>query len=278
MLVGRPVMQSGSGPFGSGGAPLISCLLVTLPVPERLPLLQRSIADYRRQTWHNRELVIVSNGGDPDSRAAITACVNGLAQADIRLVEVPGALRLGALRNISIAEARGEVVCQWDDDDRYHPERLARQVEAMRADSGRANLLQEVMQYFVADGLLFCTNWHGTDSRGKPGSLMCLRAESIAYDNSGPGSAFGEDRLVVQQLLADGRLGVLAGAPHLFIYVVHGHNSWNDSHHRMLVKRLAVSRGVLLRQEAALRAGLAAFDFGAAPVTVQGYNGAAFKL
>ena len=49
-------------------------------------------------------------------------------------------------------------------------------------------------------------------------------------------------------------------------------------HHRMLARELAISKALLRRREAQLRAGLAPFDFGPGAVPVQGYNGLAFTL
>ena len=111
--------------------PLISCLAVTLPVAERFAFLTRSITDYQRQTHSNRELVLVLNGGDPTVAELIRDHVAALRDPGIRVVEPAGSLTLGALRNISIEHAGGEIICQWDDDDFYHPERLARQFDAL---------------------------------------------------------------------------------------------------------------------------------------------------
>jgi hypothetical protein len=80
------------------------------------------------------------------------------------------------------------------------------------------------------------------------------------------------------QLQRDDGLHALAGAPHLYVYVSHGGNSWADDHHEMLDTRLGISRGLLLRREAQLREGLRPFDFGPGDVTVRGNNGSAFTL
>jgi glycosyltransferase involved in cell wall biosynthesis len=258
--------------------PLVSALMVTFGAPDRLAFQRLSIADYCRQSAANCELVIVASGGDPGCLAALATHVAGLARPDIRLIDVPGRFPLGELRNMSIDAARGEVICQWDDDDRYHPDRIARQFDALVAAGGRAVLQQEVMQYVPAERRLYCINWRATESRGMPGSLMCQRTAPIRYPTSGEFARLGEDSVVVRQLLAGDGVQLLANAPHLFVYVTHGANSWPGGHHRMLVERLGVSRGILLRREALLRDGLRAFDFGAGPVAVHGYNGLAFTL
>ena len=51
---------------------------------------------------------------------------------DIRVVYIGPGVSLGAARNLTVDTARGAYVCQWDDDDLYHPERLRIQYEARR--------------------------------------------------------------------------------------------------------------------------------------------------
>ena len=52
----------------------------------------------------------------------------------------------------------------------------------------------------------------------------------------------------------------------------------NDGHHRMLAEKMAVSKGLLKRYAAELRAGLARFDFGKEILMLRGRNGDAFNL
>jgi glycosyltransferase involved in cell wall biosynthesis len=188
------------------------------------------------------------------------------------------ALSLGALRNISLAEAHGSLVCQWDDDDLYHPRRLAEQARLFNESGCTAVFLRDVFQFVSTTRELFGTNWHATETGGFPGSLMCRHASAIRYPESGTDAALGEDRVVARQLLAAGGVQTLDECPWLFVYVSHGCNSWPDSHHRMLIERLAMSRGLLIRREASIREGLSRVDFGAVAVTVQGSNGPAFTI
>jgi hypothetical protein len=138
--------------------------------------------------------------------------------------------------------------------------------------------LGEVMQFYPEERALYCTNWHATETRSFPGSLMCRVSAAARYPETGDEARLGEDTMVARQLSATGKVALLAGRPHLYIYVSHGRNSWPDAHHRMLASRLALSRGLLLRREAALRDGLSAIDFGPGGVLVQGFNGVAFPL
>jgi glycosyltransferase involved in cell wall biosynthesis len=260
--------------------PLISCLMVTLPVAGRLERLKQSVAGYLAQTHRRRELVVVVDGRTPapDPIAAIKAHLASLGRDDIRVVEPRGVRTLGALRNVSMASARGDVFCQWDDDDLHHPLRLERQLAALAASHGRAVCLQEVMQFFAAERRLYCTNWRATEVKALPGTLMCRAASAIAYCETGEPADLSEDLELALRLIERDDYEVLAGEPHLYVYVSHGENSWADEHHRMLAARLGLSQGLLRRRAAALREGLAAFDFGPGPVTVQGANGPAFTV
>jgi len=51
-------------------------------------------------------------------------------------------LPLRALRNRAVAEAGGEYVYQWDDDDLSHSERIAVQMAALKAAGTRACILR----------------------------------------------------------------------------------------------------------------------------------------
>jgi glycosyltransferase involved in cell wall biosynthesis len=256
----------------------VSCLLVTLPVPERFGYFQRSVAAFCRQTHRNSELVIVLDRGSIGSRSAIVAFVESLGRRDIRIVDPPTNRTLGALRNVSVESARGDVLCQWDDDDLHHPQRIERQLEALVAAGGESVHLEEVMQYFEDSRTLYCTQWRATEAKGLPGTVMCRRSAPIRYPEAGADSQHGEDLAVSLQLQQHGGFHALAGAPHLYVYVSHGANTWADDHHWMLARELSISRALLRRREAQLREGLRPFDFGPGEVTVQGYNGAAFTL
>jgi glycosyltransferase involved in cell wall biosynthesis len=256
----------------------VSCLLVTLPVPERFGYFTRCVAAYCRQTHPSTELVIVFDESTADARAAILGHVASLRRPDIRLVEIPGKHTLGALRNASMDHATGDVLCQWDDDDLHHPQRVERQLAALAASGGQALCLEDVMQFFAGSRMLYWTNWRATPVKSFPGSLMVRRAAAIRYPETGADAKLGEDTVVSLRLQEQGVMRVLAGAPHLFVYVSHGANSWHDEHHRMLARELAISRALLARREASLREGLAPIDFGAGVVSVHGYNGLAFEL
>jgi glycosyltransferase involved in cell wall biosynthesis len=201
-----------------------------------------------------------------------------MGREDIRLHLSPSDLRLGALRNLAVATAVGDVICQWDDDDLYHPQRLERQFAVLKSGGHQAAYLQEVMQYFPDRQALYLTNWRATPAGGHPGTLMARRAAVPDYPETGERADRGEDLDVALALKARGGVGTLGGEPHLHLYVSHGGNIWDGDHHAMLARELSVSVALLRRREPGLRDGLTPFALPADSIDVTGNNGIAFRL
>jgi len=257
---------------------LVSCLMVTLPTPQRMAFAKRAIAAYCAQTYPHRELVIVYQKTDAGDCAGLDAYIGELDRDDIVLVEAAQGMTLGALRNLSMARARGAVHCQWDDDDLHHPLRVEKQLAALVDADAEAVGLQEAMQFFPARRELYWTNWHETPATILPGTIMYRAQAPIRYPETGPTARLGEDTDVCAQLLSRNELSPIAGWPQLFIYMSHGSNSWDDGHHLMLAEQLGLSRGLLRRREAWIRDVLASVDLGAGPISVRGPNGVAFTV
>lgn len=257
---------------------LVSCLMVTLPVPERRSMLRQSIEAYLRQSHRDRELIVIVDQGAAADRRALVEGIAALGRADIR-VDLPAApLTLGALRNRSVAQAAGEVVCQWDDDDLHHPDRIAAQLAALHASGAQAAILRDVLLFRARERTLRWTNWARTPAGGHPATLIGLRSAVLRYPESGPEAVRGEDLHVLAPLIAAGALHRHADAPHLYVYVSHGANSCGVEHHDSLAERLTISQALLRRREAMVRAGVAPLDFGGSPVSVEGPAGHAFSL
>jgi glycosyltransferase involved in cell wall biosynthesis len=252
--------------------------MVTMPTAIRFPMFKRSVDAYCHQTYGYRELVIIVDSVCDKEAHEICDHVSTLLRDDIRVVLPSKKLSLGALRNLSWREAIGDFICQWDDDDLAHPRRIELQLLALRSSGKPACYLQEFMQYFPFDRHLYKINFAVSPDGVAVNTLMCLRKLSVTYPESGPDSVRGEDKALLTKIQALGGYHALAGMPHLYVYVSHGANTWDNGHHRMLVDEMAVSKGLLKRYETDLRAGLAPFDFGTQIVAVMGRNGEAFTL
>jgi glycosyl transferase family 2 len=195
--------------------PLISCLCVTRA---RVALLSRAVRCFSEQSYQHRELLIVFEADDAATRQYISA----LADVRIRGMEVAASPRqtLGSLRNLAVAEARGQYVCQWDDDDWYHPERLAAQLTALRA-SGRPACVLSRWTCVDAEA----RRAYISPRRAWEGSILVEREQMVAY----PDLARGEDAIALETLSRRQHLHML-DRPELYVYTFHGGNTWDRSH------------------------------------------------
>jgi glycosyltransferase involved in cell wall biosynthesis len=101
--------------------PLVTCLCLTKNRREWLP---KAIECFLRQTYENRELVIVAD----EEQDYV-----GLVPEDprVRVIHAPGVV--GAKRNRGCEAARGELIAIWDDDDYSAPGRIEYQVGRMQS-------------------------------------------------------------------------------------------------------------------------------------------------
>lgn len=242
--------------------------------PARLPRAVAAARAFARQTHASRELVVILAGDTADRRRDAAAALEALGIAGLRVCQCDDERSLGALRNLAVAEAGGELLCQWDDDDLYHPERIAAQCADLKRHDAVATVLQDLLHFSEADRTLRWLNWAATPLQGHPGTLLCRRESIVRY----PDLSTGEDAIVLRLMAEDGRVSRQAGSPHLYVYVTHGGNTFATEHHAMLAERLARSTGLLRRHEEALRANIASIDFGPGPLAFVGSAGPAFTI
>ncbi len=174
--------------------------------------------------------------------------------------------------------ASGDLFCQWDDDDIYHPRRLEEQYTELIRRQAACLYLEDTLQFIAASRRLYWLNWRATEVRAHPGTLLCRRSAQPRYPEEGDIAERGEDSIICLELQGTSGFATLGGRPHLYVYVTHDVNKYPLEHHEMLARTLAISKGLLLRRERELRDGLKDLEFGAGEVFVQGSNGAAFTL
>lgn len=229
---------------------MISCLTVTRE--NKLPELVRALDCFHRQTVAGKELVIVHDGSARFDKALADATRRYHGDA-IRVHRASGGnLTLGALRNISLSLARGEIMCQWDDDDLYHPRRLEIQAAELNDSGADFCFLTDQLHYFEPTGEMFWDDW---TVEGYPGKLIqgtiFGRTDLIGRYRDLPR---GEDTGIVADLVAGGRrLHGICGRGYLYIYVFNGNNAWGLHHHAAISawKRMPGRR--LKEREAELR-------------------------
>jgi glycosyltransferase involved in cell wall biosynthesis len=145
---------------------------VILPTRDRAALLPRALASVLRQTWTDFEVVLIDNNQtSPPVREnpLVTAWL-----ADPRVVVMAGraAASAAAVRNVALGVARGDWITYLDDDDEYHPEKLAAQFDLARVTGAplvlcgytvvlprRRRTRQVQATEFRGDALLLEANW-----------------------------------------------------------------------------------------------------------------------
>ncbi|RBP50646.1 glycosyltransferase [Arenicella xantha] len=202
----------------SQDSPLVSCLCVTR---NRVNSLQRAIACFQAQSYLHTELLIVCESDD----TATIQYIDQLNAANIRLHVVPvePKLSLGALRNLSIGLAHGEFICQWDDDDWYHPERITKQLQVIYRQNKPASVLPRWLIHHRNNDKVYCSNvrlWEG--------SLLC-RKSVLPTDGAYAIQRKGEDSKLIETLYIADHIAV-EDAPELYVYCSSGDNTWDDKH------------------------------------------------
>lgn len=215
---------------------MISCLTITQPGREQL--LADCLHCFAHQSFEARELVIIHDGGD-NFHDVILRLVAQYPRLQIRVSKITSGHSLGYLRNQSIALAQYDIVCQWDDDDLYHPDRLNHQYEELRSSGADFCFLGDQLHYFSNEEYFFWDDWASEKFPGNliQGSLMGRKKLIGDY----PDKARGEDTELVYGLVRQGRkLHRITDCAWLYIYTYHGDNAWEASHHKAIsqIKRL----------------------------------------
>lgn len=186
-------------------------------------MLQRVIDCFRDQSYVNRQLVIVYEESDE----LTCGFLHGLTwEENIKLVKVPDKpvkFSLGKLRNLSLEQADGDYVCQWDDDDWYAPDRLSAQMEAVLKADRPASVLSRWIVFDAIRRKAYLSN-----RRLWEGSILCRK--ELMLNKPYPEISKGEDTEVIESLVRKNLLTVIHDMPELYIYIYHGANTWEQDH------------------------------------------------
>lgn len=106
-----------------GDNPLVSCVM---PTCNRREYIKAAIDCWLKQTYQNKELVILDDG--TDSVKGIIPKKKGIRYYRVDKKEITG-----AKRNHVNELAKGEIICHWDDDDWSAPDRIEHQLGLLRS-------------------------------------------------------------------------------------------------------------------------------------------------
>lgn len=212
--------------------PKVVAVMITGKTTERYPMAINSVIAYQRQTYENRELVIIN---DNPQRLFATDCpgpaVRPLANhTDIVEIQVEPGRSLGALRNRGILEARkmgAELIVQWDDDDFAHAERLEYQVGYHLANPvPLVSIFRWEVHAHLMQGIAFANNGKESRVQGFAGTMMWPADARIRF----PCKCKHEDTEFLIAMKATMPLRVLYNDPVMYMRFYHGHNTWSEKH------------------------------------------------
>jgi glycosyltransferase involved in cell wall biosynthesis len=207
--------------------PLVSCIMPTF---NRRPFIPLALACFRQQRYPNRELVVIDDGDDP-----VEDLLRG--EKEVRYVRVPRRTSIGAKRNIGCAEARGELIALWDDDDWYGPARLDQQVAPLRraeaditALENRVTLQLPQRKFWTVSSRLHQKMFACDVTGGTTVFRKSIWRDGLKFVESN----LGEDANFLRRATRSGRRLRRIVNDGLFIYVRHGRNTWRFEEGRFL--------------------------------------------
>ncbi|ODQ94719.1 glycosyltransferase family 2 protein [Mycolicibacterium holsaticum] len=196
-------------------SPLVSCVMPTCRRPH---FVRQAIRLFAAQDYPTRELIIV---GDQ---------MSGVFPPGVRFLEANGGETIGAKRNRACAAAKGEFIALWDDDDWYGPQRLSAQLAPLIDGDADISALTASLFFDVHSW----TFWRVSPTLHRRMFLQDVAAGTLVFRRTlwggsvrFPDASLAEDAgFVASALRRKSRLARVDGSG-LFMYVRHGHNSWN---------------------------------------------------
>ena len=190
--------------------------------------VRHALKMFQQQTYQAKEIVIVT---DPGQMQRLSNELNlGGNNTNIRLIDSGHYNKnatLGDLRNIAASAAQGKYVCQWDDDDLYHPRRLEIQIGLLKNHSASACLLNQWIIWWPLKKRFAISN-----KRNWEGSLLAEKSIMPEYLSL----KRGEDTPVVENIIKNHRT-ISIKNPNLYVYVVHGKNTFDEAHFELMYAR-----------------------------------------
>jgi|TARA_R110000824_G_scaffold4975_1_gene23306 hypothetical protein len=202
-------------------APLISCLCVS---KNNIKIVTQAIDDFLKQTYVNKELIVVTEKQNINLLELKTLLgVKDRTAKKIKLIVVDNKKypTLGHLRNLSVENAKGEYVLQWDDDDINHEDRISFMYEKLSQTSKNSCFLRKVTIVDTETNKKYLSrNWGGVE-----GTMLALRSAMPKYQHLRK----GEDTPVRDYFIRkDSHL--LLDASYLYTYNFHINNTWDKAH------------------------------------------------
>lgn len=105
---------------------------IVIPTHNRCDLVGRAIDSVLKQTIKDIEIIVVSDGSTDNTEEVVNKYVN--SDERVSFVGYTPAKGGNYARNMGIKESKGDYVAFLDDDDTWHPDKLAKQMAVMNSD------------------------------------------------------------------------------------------------------------------------------------------------
>ncbi|MTI89636.1 MAG: glycosyltransferase family 2 protein [Balneolaceae bacterium] len=207
----------------------VSCLMVTA---NRRNLAKRAVQCFQNQTYQHKELVIVDDGEEDYSPILEDLPADQVNY--VKLEKEPDFV-LGKLRNRSLEEASGDYLIQWDDDDWYHPERIAIQAEILDRGNDACCLSSALMHLDTEEYMDH--PYVGVLPDGIPGSIMHRSGANIRY----PETRRAEDTVYLNEWMERRYFKLDDSYNYLFLRAYHGNNTWEQTHFKRRIRNSPVA-------------------------------------
>jgi hypothetical protein len=190
----------------------VSCIM---PTHNRRFFVPQAIRWFLRQDLAESELIVVDDGTDS---------VADLVPDDprIRYIRLPERHTIGQKRNIGCAQAWGEIIVHWDDDDWMASWRLSYQVESLSSGDVDVSGLGSLLCYEIPEGRAWL---YEPPDHGRPwvaGATFCYR-RSLWERHPFADTNDGSDTGYLFQAPAK-RVGILGDAS-FYVALLHGDNA-----------------------------------------------------
>jgi glycosyltransferase involved in cell wall biosynthesis len=193
-------------------------------VSENRPKALRSAIGYfKKQTYQNKELIVLSRNFDP----VYQSIINSFKQENIRYCGLTKSahLTLGDLRNLSIEKSTGDYWCVWDDDDWHHIRRLEIQMGELLSSKKDAVILSYNLMFDLANKEAYMSQ-----PLNMPGTLLCKKND-LKY----PAVNLAEDVHFLRNVYSQNILFPLV-RPTLYVYIYHGSNTSESENFKFIFK------------------------------------------
>jgi glycosyltransferase involved in cell wall biosynthesis len=166
-------------------------LAVIVPTRDRTRRLEDALTSIENQTYDNVEIVVIDGGDGDKVPESVAAVQRRNTNIDVHYVNNENPVGVSAARNQGIELADSEYIAFLDDDDRWHPEKIERQVNKIQH-SGDFDAIYCGFRSRTDDG----THIH-TKIPSKEGDIF---EDLLVRDIIGPPSTVVVDRMVLEDV------------------------------------------------------------------------------